>query len=139
MWRIILVNSLVVAIAVTIHYEALYRITRTVPYMHIRHRFRIVVGVIGALVAHAAEVWVFAIAYYMMHHDDAWGVLQGNFEGTIWDCGYFSFTVFTTLGFGDITPKNWVGEVIVVSEVILGYTTLGLLLAILANRVARQS
>jgi hypothetical protein len=104
MGLVILVNSLVVAIAVVIHYETLYRLTRTVPFMHVRHRFRIVVGVIGALLAHTMEVWVFATAYYLMHHDDAWGTLQGNFEGTIWDCGYFSFTVFTTLGFGDIEP-----------------------------------
>lgn len=52
---------------------------------------------------------------------------------------YYSIVTYTTLGFGDITPQSWVGEVVVVAEVVMGYTTLGLLLAILANRVARQS
>jgi uncharacterized protein YjbI with pentapeptide repeats len=52
---------------------------------------------------------------------------------------YYSIVTYTTLGFGDITPKSWVGEIVVVAEVVMGYTTLGLLLAILANRVARQS
>jgi len=52
---------------------------------------------------------------------------------------YYSIVTYTTLGFGDITPQHWLGEIIVVIEVILGYTTLGLLLSILANRVARQS
>ena len=52
---------------------------------------------------------------------------------------YYSIVTYTTLGFGDITPMNWVGEIVVVAEVVLGYTTLGLLLSILANRVARQS
>jgi hypothetical protein len=52
---------------------------------------------------------------------------------------YYSIVTYTTLGFGDITPQNWVGEVVVVAEVIMGYTTLGLLLSILANRIARQS
>lgn len=52
---------------------------------------------------------------------------------------YYSIVTYTTLGFGDITPMNWAGEVIVVAEVVMGYTTLGLLLSILANRVARQS
>jgi hypothetical protein len=51
----------------------------------------------------------------------------------------YSIVTYTTLGFGDITPQNWVGEIVVVTEVVLGYTTLGLLLSILANRVARQS
>ena len=52
---------------------------------------------------------------------------------------YYSIVTYTTLGYGDITPQNWVGEVLVVAEVIMGYTTLGLLLSILANRIARQS
>ena len=52
---------------------------------------------------------------------------------------YYSIVTYTTLGFGDITPMNWIGEIVVVAEVVMGYTTLGLLLAILANRVARQS
>ena len=61
-------------------------------------------GVIGALTAHAAEVWVFAIAYYFMHHSENWGKLQGNLEGTLLDCVYFSFSTFSTVGFGDIEP-----------------------------------
>jgi hypothetical protein len=30
--------------------------------------------------------------------------LQGNFDGSLIDCSYFSFTTYTTLGFGDIQP-----------------------------------
>jgi len=39
-----------------------------------------------------------------MHRAEAWGHLEGNFTGSLMDCVYFSFTTFTTLGFGDITP-----------------------------------
>ena len=46
---------------------------------------------------------------------------------------------YTTLGFGDIKPANLAGEIVVSSEVILGYTTLGLLLAVLAQNIARRS
>ena len=35
--------------------------------------------------------------------------------------------------------SNLVGEIIVSSEVILGYTTLGLLLSVLAQNIARRS
>ena len=52
---------------------------------------------------------------------------------------YYSVVTYTTLGFGDITPANWFGEVLVVGEVICGYVSLGLLLAVLANKVARRS
>lgn len=104
MLAIILVNSLIVAITVAIHYEFLYRMTVLMPKMPIRHRFRIVFGVCGALVAHAVEVWIFGLAYYLMHSAKGWGTLAGNFNGSLLDCVYFSFTTFTTLGFGDIEP-----------------------------------
>ncbi|WP_211315251.1 potassium channel family protein [Photobacterium lipolyticum] len=101
-----LVNSGVVAIAVMIHYEFLYHLTTLMPKMKILHRLRIVFGVFGALIAHTVEVWVFAWAYYFMHHSEGWGNLEGNFDGSLLDCLYFSFTTFTTLGFGDIEPSG---------------------------------
>ena len=52
---------------------------------------------------------------------------------------YFSIVTYTTLGFGDVKPANFAGEMIVSSEVILGYTTLGLLLSVLAQNIARRS
>jgi hypothetical protein len=52
---------------------------------------------------------------------------------------YFSIVTFTTLGFGDISPKTALGEIIVSSEVLVGYTMLGLLLSVLAEKVARRS
>ena len=52
---------------------------------------------------------------------------------------YFSIVTYTTLGFGDIHPQNLLGEIIVSSEVIIGYLTLGLLLSVLAEKVARRS
>ena len=69
-----------------------------------------------------------------------WGLV--DFEGTSrsWITPlYFSVVTYTTLGFGDVTPVHWIGELLVIVEVILGYTTLGLILSILANKVARRS
>ncbi len=97
-------NAFVVALAVIIHYEFLYRISRYIPTMTLRHRLRILFGVFAALIAHAVEVWVFALAFYFMHHAEGWGHLEGNFDGSLLDCTYLSFTTFTTLGFGDIQP-----------------------------------
>jgi hypothetical protein len=99
-----LINTLVVVLAIIIHYEFLFRMTLLVPKLRAKHRFRIVLGVCGALLAHAIEVWIFAVAYYVMHRNPGWGELQGNFSGSLLDCVYFSFTTFTTLGFGDIQP-----------------------------------
>jgi hypothetical protein len=104
MIEVFLLNALLVAIAVVIHYEFLYHVSVLIPKMTIKHRFRIVFGVFAALTAHAVEIWIFAFAYYFLHHADGWGTLAGNFNGSLMDCAYFSFTTFTTLGLGDIEP-----------------------------------
>ncbi|WP_418287457.1 ion channel [Marinobacterium aestuarii] len=36
-----------------------------------------------------------------------WGRLKGNFDGSLLDCVYFSFTTFTSLGCGDIQPVGY--------------------------------
>lgn len=101
-----IVNILVIGLAVVIHYEFLYRITMLMPILRIRHRFRIVLGVFLALTAHAAEVWIFGISFYFMNRAENWGHLKGNFDGSLLDCVYFSFTSYTTLGTGDIEPHG---------------------------------
>ena len=58
---------------------------------------------------------------------------------TPWTPYYYSLVTFTTLGFGDVTPATLVGELWVGAEVIAGYLMLGLLVSILANKVARRA
>lgn len=47
---------------------------------------------------------------------------------------YYSIVTFTTLGYGDITPNNILGEVLVTIEVVIGYIMLGGLLSIFSNK-----
>ncbi|MCH7870453.1 MAG: pentapeptide repeat-containing protein [Planctomycetes bacterium] len=58
---------------------------------------------------------------------------------TPWTPYYYSLVTFTTLGFGDVTPATLAGELWVGAEVIAGYLMLGLLVSILANKVARRA
>jgi len=104
MIAVVLIIAAVVAVSVAIHYEFLFRLTMLMPKLKIRHRQRIVFGVIVALLAHTLEIFIFAIAYYGLIRVEGWGSLQGNFDGSLPDCIYFSFTTYTTLGFGDIEP-----------------------------------
>ncbi len=103
---VFIVNLLVIGLAVSVHYESLRRITTLLPALKLAHRQRIVLGVFLALTAHAAEVWIFAASFYLMHHAEGWGHLAGNFGGSLLDCVYFSFTTYTTLGTGDIEPHG---------------------------------
>jgi hypothetical protein len=101
---VFLINCLIVAIVVLVHYAFLFRLSYYIPKMNIKHQYKIVFGVFGALIAHVFEIWLFALAYYLMHNAEDWGKLIGNFDGSLMDCAYFSFTVFSTVGFGDIEP-----------------------------------
>jgi hypothetical protein len=78
--KVFLLNSVVVAVAVIIHYEILFRMSLYLPKMQIRHRFRIVVGVFGAIIAHTLEIWMFALAYHFMYWADGWGHLRVIFQ-----------------------------------------------------------
>ena len=104
MFLVFIINSLIIALAVVIHYECLYRLSLYIPKMKIKHRLRMVFCVFGAFIAHVIEVWLFACAYYWMHNAEGWGKLTGNVDGSLMDSGYFSFTVYSTVGFGDIEP-----------------------------------
>lgn len=106
MLTLFLVNGCIAALAVMIHYEFLYQLTAILPKLQLRYRFRILLGVFTALIAHSLEVWLFGLAYYLMHNAANWGSLQGNTDGSLMDCVYFSFTVYTTVGFGDIEPMG---------------------------------
>lgn len=97
-------NGIVIGIAVLVHYEALYRLALLLPKLRIPPRFRVLVGVAGAFMAHVVEIWVFAVGYLLMLKWDAGSKLGGNFDGSLLDCSYFSFTNYTSLGFGDIEP-----------------------------------
>jgi len=52
---------------------------------------------------------------------------------------YFSVVTFTTLGFGDVKPSDWIGQLLITIEVISGYVMLGGLISIFANSLARRS
>jgi hypothetical protein len=98
------INALLMVATVAIHYEFLRASSRIMPKLSLPYRARIIVGVLGALMAHVIEVWLFGLAYYGLIQFPEFGELTGNFSGTLLDCVYFSFTNYTTLGYGDIEP-----------------------------------
>lgn len=61
--------------------------------------------------------------------------LSWNFQTMI----YYSVVTFTTLGFGDVTPKTQLAAWCVTAEVIVGYVMLGGLISILATKIAQRS
>ena len=80
--------------------------------MNIKHRFRIVFGVFGALFAHTIEILLFSVAYFYLPYLEGWGNISGEFNGSFLDCVYFSYTTFTTLGVGDIQPHGLIRHLV---------------------------
>lgn len=99
-----IIITLLVAVAVTIHYEMLRVLSIIIPKLKIKHRLRVLIGVFGTICAHIVEVWLFGLAFFLMLATGNFGSLEGNFDGSLVDCVYFSFTNYTTLGYGDIEP-----------------------------------
>lgn len=102
----LIINIVLVSLAVLIHYEMLFRLSRIIPRLKMRYRFRVVIGIFGSLLAHIIKIWIFAIGYYLMIHSGKFGTLTGNISHTILDCAYFSFVTYTSLGIGDIVPEG---------------------------------
>lgn len=104
MFTAFVINSLLVSVAVVIHYEMLRLLSVIIPKLRVKHRIRVIVGVFGSICAHIIEVWMFGLAFFLMNNYGDFGSLAGNFDGSLLDCVYFSFTNYTTLGYGDIEP-----------------------------------
>jgi len=79
-----------------------------------------------------------AVLYAILYSFPAVGIHYGD-HPTLLSPLYFSIVTFTTLGYGDILPTSLWGQVLVITEVVLGYVGLGGLLSILANKLARRA
>ena len=93
-----------VAVCVLVHYEVLRVTSDLLPRLTIRPRPRILFVMGAAFLAHTAEVWVFAVAYYILGDHFGIGSLVGERTNTFPDYLYFSTVTYTSLGFGDVYP-----------------------------------
>lgn len=84
-------------------------------------------------------VVLFGLGFYGLG-EEAFNVTNKDSLGwNLFTVIYYSLVTFTTLGFGDITPRTHMAASLVMLEVVLGYLMLGMLISILADKVARRS
>ena len=101
-----LTTAVVVVICVLVHYEGLRLLSGLLPKLQHFHRRRILILIFSLLFLHIVEVWIFGGAYYVLLHQGDFGELVGSPGASIIDCIYFSASVFTTVGFGDLYPTG---------------------------------
>lgn len=104
MLAITLINTLIIILVVMVHYEGLLQLSILLPKLKIKYRFRVAVGLMGALLAHIIEVWIFGISYYLLINKASFGHLGGIPGDSLLNCVYFSFVSYTSLGYGDQVP-----------------------------------
>jgi len=98
------VAVLLVVMVVCTHYEVFRIVYRLLSRLKIRPRFRLVFIILGALLAHVLEIWIFAFGFYFLCKNTEFGSIQGNFDNGLLSYVYYSAVCYTTLGFGDLVP-----------------------------------
>ena len=98
-----LLAILIVLTCVTMHYEALRLLGRTVG-AHVHRRIGVLLVMLGLLMAHALEIWVFAFGYMLADWVPDMGTVAGVETPDVIDYMYLSAMVYSTVGFGDIYP-----------------------------------
>ena len=98
--------ALVTFACVLFHYEVMSLTSRYLPRVSLTRRSRVGILILIMIAAHIVEVWIFALTYWLMDRWPRLGQLGGEFDEGAFDFVYYSVTVFTTIGFGDIVPKG---------------------------------
>jgi voltage-gated potassium channel len=79
-----------------------------------------------------AYLVLFAAIYFLMNHSNEATFGTGQ---TKLDSLYFSGTVFTTVGFGDITAKTQAARAVVLIQMMLDLVILGLVVRLIVNAI----
>jgi hypothetical protein len=103
-WITGLATAVAVVVCVLLHYEGLRLLSDRLPTPRHNHRRRIIALILSLLALHIIEVWIFGGVYYVLLYLGDFGELVGAPGASLIDCIYFSASVFTTVGFGDIYP-----------------------------------
>lgn len=106
-WAVLLVAALATLVCVGIHYETIRLLVRLTHRREIRRvRPVLILVVLILFTAHLVEATLFAAAYRLLFalHDDTIGRFTGPYDASFGDTLYFSLSVYTTVGFGDIAP-----------------------------------
>lgn len=104
-------------LSVGLHYELLVLASAAVRMLAGSRRAAVVLAVVLALVAHVIEVVVFGIGWLVLIRA---GVVELSIPSpTLDEIIYFSGSVYTSLGFGDIVPVSN-GRFLVVLEAVTG-------------------
>ncbi|TNF86873.1 MAG: two pore domain potassium channel family protein [Gammaproteobacteria bacterium] len=111
-----IISLALAGICVLIHYETLHFLQRQslIP----GHRRVIIGSVLGTLIAHVIEIYIFGGGYWVAVEllEHGWLIPEPR---DAFDYVYFSAMVYTTVGFGDLVPDGPI-RMIASTEALIG-------------------
>lgn len=99
---VVITTSIAVVLAVLLHYEALWLISRQIERSRRPHRQRILAMAFGVLMTHIAEIWLFGLTGWWLVELKDIGALNGYSAFNLLDHIFFAAVTYTTVGYGDI-------------------------------------
>ncbi len=104
---IVALACLVLVVATTvIHYEALRGLSAALGRVEVSARFKLVIVILVAFVAHASEILLYGLAFLWLIAKVKLGGLGEPMELSLVRALYFSAETYTSLGYGDIFPTG---------------------------------
>lgn len=116
---VVLLTLVAVVAAVGLHYEGLNWLARWLARSKGQRRRRVLRAVIGVLVLHITEIWIFGCVYWLSLALPGAGSVVGVSTPGILDTVYLSAMTFSTVGFGDVAPHGAI-RFIAGTEAVLG-------------------
>jgi voltage-gated potassium channel Kch len=99
-------------VTTVIHYEVLRFLslpnmrTRVLSRLGIRPRMQLIFVIFGAFAAHATEIMLYGLAYFLLATNFDVGTMGQTGTLPFSRCVYFSAETFTSLGYGDVVPHG---------------------------------
>jgi hypothetical protein len=102
---VVMVTLVAVVACVLVHYEGLVWMSRTLLRRHESNpRRKVLLGVLGVLMLHMAELWLFGAAFWGLDRVSGTGHVIGADPLGLFDAVYSATMSYTTVGFGDVAP-----------------------------------
>lgn len=102
---IVLASAVLVVATSFIHYEVLRGLNAWLPRVRVPRRALLVVVILCAFLAHAAEMALYGLSFWVLIGHLGQGAFTGG-APSLASALYFSAETYTSLGFGDLTPMG---------------------------------
>ena len=103
---VLLIGFTLTLLCVGVHYFFLNTLSKFLITRDFHTRRWVGFSILVMILAHVIEVSIFSLGYGLLDTYGSYGELQGATKEDISDFWYFSFVVYTSLGFGDIIPMG---------------------------------